>query len=143
MPGFSKSTNMKTTKITIPDNLTPEQEAFAIGKQLAKKALSGGGQNKEVKRIGDEINIIDLSSQIIVTRASTEKPITMITCNVCNCEYQSDRVVYYYHNYGGHRTRRGVCSDDCRQFMIDNFGARIAKSASKLPAAVNYFTKIT
>jgi len=132
---------MKTIKIRIPDNLSGEKEAFAIGKQLAKKSLSGGGQNKDVKRLGNQIDVIDLQTTIIVERFSTEKPIIMQTCNVCNCEYQSDMAKHYYHNYGGKRVKRSVCSADCVQFMVDNFGARIQKSASKLPHPINYFNR--
>jgi len=130
---------MKTIKINIPDNLSAEKEVFAIAKKLQQKALSGTGKNKEVLQIGDNIDIKDLETQIIITRVSTEKPIEMVKCNVCDCEYQNNMAFYYFHNYGGSRKRNAVCSDKCRQFMIDNFGVRIAKSASKLPNPINYF----
>lgn len=129
----------KTINIKIADNLSPEQEAFAIGKQLAKRALSSGGANKAVKRLGNEINVTDLKTTIVIERVSTEKPITFQPCNVCGCEYASNTAVYYYHNYGGTRKKRAVCSTKCQQFMVDNFGVRVAKSASKLPNPINYF----
>lgn len=132
---------MKTIKIKIADNLTPAQEALEIGKQLTKKSLSGGGQNKEVKRIGNQLDVIDITTQIIVERVSTEKPIEMLKCNVCGCEYQSNMAKSYFHNYGGKRQKRNVCSDDCVSFMVENFGVRVAKSAMKLPHPINYFRR--
>lgn len=132
---------MKTIKIKIADNLTAEQEAFAIGKQLAKRALSSGAQNKEVKRIGTQIDIIDLKTTIEVERFSTEKAITMLTCSVCGCEYQSNMAKYYFHNYGGGRQRRLVCSVGCVDYMVDNFAPRVQKSANKLPHPINYFRR--
>lgn len=129
----------KNITIKIADNLTGQQEVIAITKQLAKKQLSSGGQNKDVKRIGDEINITNLKTTITVERVSTEKPITMVKCNVCNCEYQSDSAKYYYHNYGGNRQRRSVCSNDCLNYVLDNFGDRVQLSARKLPNPINYF----
>ncbi len=122
----------KDITIKIADNLTPQQEVVAIAKQLAKKQLSGGGQNKDIKRIGDELNIQHLKTTITIDRVSTEKPIIMLTCNVCGCDYQSDMTKHYFHNYGGKNTKRSVCSDGCQQFMIEYFGVRVAKSASKL-----------
>jgi len=132
---------MKTIKIEIADNLSPKEEALAISKQLVQKSLTTGGQNKDVKRIGTQVDVIDLKTIIEIERISTEKPVTMLTCNVCGCEYQSDMAKHYFHNYGGNRTKRSVCSDKCRDFMVDMFGVRIAKSASKLPAPINYFRK--
>lgn len=49
---------------------------------------------------------------------------------------------HYFHNYGGKRQRRSVCSNDCVEFMIDNFGARVSKSATKLPSPINYFNHV-
>lgn len=131
----------KIINIKIADNLNEQEEIFAIAKQLTQKHLSSGGQNKAVKRIGDEINITDLKTTIIIDRVSTEKPITMNTCNVCGCEYQSNVAKHYFHNYGGNRKKRFVCSTECQQFMIDTFGCRVSKSAIKLPNPINYFNR--
>lgn len=132
---------MKTIKISISDNLSEEKEIFAIAKKLQQKALSGNAKNKEVLRIGDNIDVKELQTQIIITRVSTEKPIEMVTCNVCNCEYQNNLAKYYFHNYGGKRQKRAVCSIECQNFMVENFGVRVSKSASKLAAPINYFRK--
>lgn len=130
---------MKTIKISIPDNLSEEKEVFAIAKKLQQKALSGNAKNKDVLRIGDNVDFKELQTQIIITRVSSEKPIEMVTCNVCNCEYQSNTAKYYFHNYGGKPQKRAVCSTECQNFMVENFGVRVAKSKSKLQSPINYF----
>jgi len=130
---------MKTIKINIPDNLSSEKEIFEIAKKLQQKSLSGHAKNKSVLRIGDNIDIKDIQTQIIITRVSDEKPILMVKCNVCDCEYSSDKPFYYFHNYGGIRKRNSVCSEDCRKFMLDNFGSRVSKSAKKLTNCINFF----
>lgn len=132
----------KTINIKIADNLTEQQEVIAIAKKLAQKQLSGRSDNKSVKRLGGGVDIKNLQTTIVIDRVSNEKPIELLTCNVCGCEYQSDMAKYYYHNYGGKNTKRGVCSDDCVQFMIDNFGVRVAKKASQLPRTIDYFQNI-
>lgn len=127
---------MKNINIKIADDLTPEQEVYAIAKHLAKKSI---GTNKDKqKRIGDVLEVKQLETTITVTRVSTERPIEMLTCNVCGCDYQSDRAKHYFHNYGGKRTKRNVCSDNCIEFMIENFGVRIAKTANKLKPIRTY-----
>lgn len=123
---------MNTIKIRIKDNLNPLQEAAEIAKRLQQKALTNGGTNKEVLRIGQEYNIKELTTNIIVERYSSEKPIQMATCNACGHEYQSDFSWSYWHNYGGKPTQRHVCSEGCRNTVLEFLGIRGAKTRSGL-----------
>lgn len=123
---------MKTIKIRIKDNLSPIQELNEISKRLKQKALTSGGTNKETLRIGQEYEIQELTTTIIVERYSDEKPIQMITCNVCGCEYQSNLSFPYWHNYGGKPTQRHTCSEECQTNVIELLGGRAAKTKTKL-----------
>jgi hypothetical protein len=123
---------MNTIRIRIKDNLNPLQEAAEIAKRLQQKALTNGGTNKETLRIGQEYNIKELTTNIIVKRYSSEKPIQMVTCNVCGCEYQNNLSFPYWHNYGGTPTKRHVCSEECRNNVLGFLGIRGAKTRSGL-----------
>ena len=131
----------KVINIKIPDNLSDKDELIAIGKKLTQKHLSGGGDNKSVKRLGGGVDVKEITTTIVIERVSAEKPIELLKCNVCGCEYRSDMAKYYHHNYGGKRQRRSVCSDNCVQFMIENFGVRVQKTARKLPHPIDYFRR--
>ena len=120
---------MITIKIRIPDNLTPSQEAFAISKQLSDKKLLGDDNN--LKKIGQGFTIKEASFKIEVERFSKEKVITFHTC-VCGNEYQSNFAKKYYTNYGGEIKKHLVCSDDCRETILDFLGKRAAINKSKL-----------
>jgi hypothetical protein len=127
-----KPTNKKHITITIDDNLTDKEESAQIAKKLLTRSLSGRGQNDDYKRIGAEVNIKHLETTITIKRVSKDKPIEMVTCNVCGCEYDKSKALYYFHNYGGAKTKRAVCSKGCQDFMIDTFGCRVAKTLNKL-----------
>lgn len=122
----------KNITISIPDNLSPEKELITIAKKLSQKTLTGSGRNKEVLRIGTQVDFKELQTTITINRVSTEKPIEMVKCNVCGCEYQNNTAKFYYHNYGGRKKKVAVCSDECQKLVIELFGGRISKSKSKL-----------
>ena len=126
---------MKKIEINIPDDLSPEKEIIAIAQKLQQKQLSGSAKNKSVLRIGDNIDIKEIQTQIIINRVSTEIPIIMIPCNVCNCEYDSKKSKYYYQNYGGAVRRNSCCSDECRNVVLNNFPSRTSLKKSKIKPA--------
>lgn len=97
-----------------------------------QKQLSGSAKNKATALIGEGVEVIDLQTQITITRTSNEKPIEMVTCNACNCEYQNNAAVYYWHNYGGKPTKKAVCSTDCQEAVLSFLGNRAAKTRDKL-----------
>lgn len=130
---------MKKIEIKIDSDLTPEQEIYQIAKKLQQKQLSGHGRNQDKLRLGTEVNVNDIQTQIIITRVSKEKPLEYVKCNVCNSEYEKGKGKFYYHNYGGGNTRRAVCSEQCRTVMIDNFGARISKNSRSLANRQNFW----
>lgn len=129
---------MKSIKIRIKDNLSPIQELNEIAKRLKQKALTSGGTNKQTLRIGQEYNIKELTTNIIVERYSDEKPIQMVTCNVCGCEYQNNLSFPYWHNYGGTPTKRHTCSKECQENVIELLGERAAKIKTKLKRIIFY-----
>lgn len=123
---------MNKIEIKVPDNLTPEKEALLIAKKLQQKQLSGSGKSKDQLRIGTEVTVQHLQTQITITRTSTEKPIEMVKCNVCGCEYQNNTAVHYWHNYGGKPIQMAVCSTDCQDAVIEFLGDRAAITKNKL-----------
>lgn len=122
----------KEIKITIPDTLTPAEEMALVFKKIRQKHLSGGASNRDILRIGDEINIIEPESVIRIIRRSTEKPIKFCSCPVCKTEYQQNTGVNYFTNYGGAIRKKEVCSSECATFMADNFPGRVSLKRNKL-----------
>lgn len=123
---------MENIVIKIPDNLSPIKEAALISKRLAQKALTTSGTSKEVLRIGNELNIKKLKTTITIERVSNEKPIQMIKCNVCGCEYQNNTSSHFYHNYGGAVKKVSTCSKECSETAIELIGNRASLKKSKI-----------
>ena len=122
----------KNIVISIPDNLSEEKEIIAIAKKLTQKAISGNGISKENLRIGTQVDYRDLQTTITINRVSNEKPIEMITCNVCGCDYQNNTAKPYYQNYGGRVKKVSVCSNECVDLIVSVLGDRASKTKSKL-----------
>lgn len=131
----------KHIKIKIDDNLTEQAEVLAIAKQLSLKQLAGNGVNKSIKRIGNQLDVKELVTTITIERVSKEKPICFVNCNLCGCEYQSDLGKAYFHNYGGNRKKKFVCSDNCRDIILEAFGSRVSISSSRLKHPINFFNR--
>lgn len=129
----------KIVKISIPDNLTPVQEAEEIRNRLNQKALSGKGY-ENFKRIGEGIEIKDAKTIIEITRKPSEPYITTKSCTVCECSYQSDMGVKIWVNYGGVVKSLVYCSKKCCDAVIDICGpGRAAYNRKKLKPVNNYF----
>src|SRR5690349_4308451 len=124
-------------EIKIPDTLSEKEEAVLIAKKLSQKALSGSGRNKEQKRIGVFLEPKMLKTTITIIRECKEKPIEFIKC-YCGCEFEKGKESHYFHNYGGKVKKVEVCSDDCLDFVLENFGERVQKSKSKLKPIIKY-----
>lgn len=118
-------------KIKIPIGLSESDEIKMIAQRLTQKMLSGDGKNEQIL-IGQYVEIQNIHTQIEIERVSPEPIIEMVTCNVCGSDYQSNLFSKYFHNYGGRIKMMKCCSSNCVDFMIDNFGDRVAKSKSKL-----------
>ncbi len=120
----------KSIKITIPDNLSQEEEVFAISKKLQQKALSSHGRQEDKKMIGDYNKVIDLTTTIIVERKSKEKPIEMVKCPCFENNYQNDMFLPVFINYGGNKKKIKVCSESCQKDIIAVCGeGRAAKTS--------------
>lgn len=128
----------KNIVISIPDNLSKEKEIIAIAKKLTQKTISGNGRNNENLRIGTQVDFKDLQTTITINRVSSDKPIEMITCNVCGCEYQNNTAKSYYHNYGGRNKKVLVCSNECADLIVGILGNRASKTKSKLKPIILY-----
>jgi predicted nucleic acid-binding Zn ribbon protein len=120
---------MKKVEITIADNMTPQQEAVEIFKQLAQKAIA---EKPKQKRLGQVVEVIDQKTLITVTRTSEEKVIPTKTCSVCGTEFTPDVAKHYFHNYGGNTRKVAVCSSKCREIMVEYLGDRASKSKAGL-----------
>jgi hypothetical protein len=109
---------MEKINITIPDNLTPQEELFAIAKQLGKKMLPAGKTNL----LGSGYEIQDLQTQITIIRKAVDKPIVTIDCSVCRTVFEKSIGKILYVNYGGKNRQRHFCSEECCQAVIDIVG---------------------
>ena len=126
----------KEITITIPDRLTSEQEILAIKKQLTTKMLSSSARDSSRKRIGDSVDIEYLETTITVKRKGP-KPIELLKCNVCGCEYQSDEFKAVFVNYGGPKRSIKVCCEECQDTLIDMCGqGRASKRRNGLKATM-------
>ena len=128
---INESRTMKKINIEIPDNLNNQQEVFAIAHQLSKRMIGGG-----VKMIGDSVDVIDLKTQITVTRKSTEKPIVMIDCILCKTSCEKKIAYSFFVNYGGVVSEKFACSKDCRSEMLNILGSRASVFRSKMKSPI-------
>jgi len=123
---------MNKIKITIEDGMTPIQEAERISQILRQKLLAGHGRQKDLKRIGDQVDVQHIETQIVVVRKG-EKPIELIKCPVCSCDFQNDLFFSVWTNYGGKNRQLKTCSSNCQSGLIEFCGeGRAAKSRLKL-----------
>jgi hypothetical protein len=108
---------MQKITVTIPDNLTPQEELKAIAEHLGKKLLPS---NK--KLLGSGYEIKDLQTQINIVRQPVEKPIVTHDCPMCNTVVERKLAKVLYTNYGGKTQKHFHCSDECRNAMINLVG---------------------
>jgi hypothetical protein len=109
---------MEKVNITIPDNLTHEQEIFAIAKALGAKMLPSG----KTKLLGSGYEIQNIQTQITITREAVEKPIVTIECSVCKTIFEKKIGAALYVNYGGKPRKRLFCSTECCNEVINICG---------------------
>lgn len=109
---------MEKITITIPDNLTPEQELFAIVKKLGSKLLPSGTN----KLLGNGYEIKDLQTAIIIKRKSTEKVTVTRNCPICATMFDHHVARPLWTNYGGVKKLHHYCSDECREKMMEICG---------------------
>lgn len=127
---------MKRVKITIPDNLTPAEEAIAIAQQLSTKLLQDNG----LKKIGSGYQIKDLQTEIIVNRVSDEKPVKTLDCGVCNTTFETSIGKVLYINYGGNVRKKRYCSEECRDVVHNLCGeGRTSISRGNLKPVARFF----
>lgn len=120
---------MEIIRITIPDDLTPEQELLEIGKKLGKKMLPQNNQ----KMLGSGYTIKHLQTAIVIERKSTVKPIVTRECSVCQTLFDQCVGKGFWTNYGGKIRRIYVCCEECRKQYMGILGdGRCAKTKSGL-----------
>jgi len=113
---------MKKIDITIDDSLTPEQEVFAIAKQLSKKLILSGNDKK---LLGTGYTIKEAKTQININRVfkeKTVKPIKTYVCPICQTIVDSKLHKPLFSNYGGSIKKHRLCSNECRDALIDICG---------------------
>lgn len=120
---------MEIIKITIPDNLTPDQELLAIAQQLGKKMLPSKNQNL----LGAGYELKHLQTAIVINRVTTEKIIVTRVCPICDTIFDHSIGKRLWTNYGGVKKQHHYCSDDCRDVMESIVGdGRSSRSKNKL-----------
>lgn len=126
---------METIKITIPDNLSHEEELFAIAKELGKKLLPGNTR----KLLGAGYTIKHIETNITIIREPVEKVIATQSCNLCSTIFELSLGKKLYTNYGGRVKKLFYCSDNCRDNVINWCGdGRAALTRNKLKSFVNF-----
>lgn len=124
--------NKKNLKIVINDGLTLDEEVIEIASKLKQKLLASNANQVDKKRIGDEYKISHLTTQITIERKGL-KPLELVPCNVCGCEYQNDMFKKVFVNYGGKNKIIKVCSENCQDDLISICGiGRAAKKKADL-----------
>lgn len=104
---------MKRINITIPDNLTPNEEVLAIAKQLGKKLLPS-----KLKMLGSGYELKHLQTQINIKREAIEKPIVTRECPICKTIVDQKAAKVLWTNYGGNQKKNYYCSDECRETVL-------------------------
>jgi len=120
---------MQKITITIPDNLSPQEEAAAIFKLLGKNLLPPSKQ----KMLGSGYEIKHLNTQINIIREAVEKPIVTHNCMVCQTVVEHSLAKKFVTNYGGKEKKHYCCSDGCRDAIMSVLGVgRAAMTSRKL-----------
>ena len=122
---------MEKITITIPDNLTPEEEFIEVSKQLTKKLIP---TKVDKKLLGKGYEIKHLETQIIIKREPVEAVIISRECSVCNTIFEEKAGIKLWTNYGGKKRKLHYCSEECRNIVLDFSGpgrAAIKKSDLK------------
>ncbi len=104
--------------ITIPDNLTKEQEWEEIALVLGKKMLPSPN-----KILGDGYEVKNLETQIIIKREPVFKSSATHNCSVCQTIFDVKLARPLWVNYGGSQKKRIYCSDDCRETVLNIIGS--------------------
>jgi len=109
---------MEKITITIPDNLTPNEELLAISKELGKKLLPSNQ-----KLLGSGYELKDLQTQITIVREQVEKPIVTRNCPVCQTIFEQKIGRPLWTNYGGSQKKHYYCKDECRETVLHIVGS--------------------
>lgn len=125
---------MKKITIKIKDNLSPQQEALEIAKQLAKNPLMLGGG--AVAFIGQGVEIQELKTTIEIERIPSE-PI-MCLCSVCDTNFDKSIGKRLYINYGGNVKSNFYCSDGCRNIVLSFLPPERASKTRKFIKQSNF-----
>lgn len=120
----------KTINIKIKDNLTKEQEAIEIAKQLSKNKLFLSQGNK--KLIGESVEVQELNTVIKVKRYTRERVHKTLECSRCNCMFASNTSTNVYHNYGGTIKTLKYCSKECANEVLNFLGDRASLYKNKI-----------
>ena len=113
-------------EITIPDNLSPQEELLEIAKHLGSKMLPEG----KTKLLGTGYTIKHSETQITIKREAVEKPIVTYEC-YCGTVFEKGTGEKVYHNYGGNPKVLNVCSKDCQHNVITMCGDGRASAKRK------------
>jgi hypothetical protein len=121
---------MEKIIIKIPDNLTPEEERFAIFKKMGK-ALAP--PKKKQLAIGEGYIVQQLQTEIVIVREPVVKLTVVHECSVCKTLFEPVDGFKLYVNYGGITRERLYCSNSCREVVIGICGeGRASKTKGKL-----------
>ena len=119
---------MDKIKITIPDNLTKEQEVIAIAKQLSPKLLPEG---KNLVSQGHEVKALNTTIEVI--RKPVKRVELVRNCTVCKTDFTKGKKLFI--NYGGSTNERRYCSDECRDEVLKICRNRASKTRNGLKPA--------
>ena len=105
---------MKTIKIK--SNLTPQQEALEIAKQLVKQPTLLSNSTK--KLLGkEELEIQVLKTTIEIERIPQGK--LMKICSCCDTNFEEGTGFKIWINYGAKKIKKEYCSFECRKLLTE------------------------
>lgn len=128
--------NHKKVVIVIDEDLSPEQEAYEISKQLRENKLLGSNtSNQKLLDDGKKIKVKHLETQIVIKRVSKEKPAELLVCSVCQTQYEENLGFNYFTNIGGTVKKKITCSEQCADVIISLSPSRFSKKKSQIRPA--------
>lgn len=129
--------NKKEVIIKVDDDLSPEQEAAEVARQLMERKMLGASSQRKMIGSGS-LKVKHLETKIVIKRVSKEKPVELLVCSVCQTQYEEKLGFRYYTNIGGTVKKKTNCSEKCADVVISISPDRFSKKKSNFRPAFLY-----
>lgn len=129
--------NKKEVVIKVDDDLSPEQEAAEVARQLMERKMLGASSQRKMIGSGS-LKVKHLETKIIIKRVAKEKPVELLVCSVCKTQYEEKLGFHYFTNIGGMVRKITNCSEQCADVVISISPDRFSKKKSNFRPAFLY-----